>query len=234
VRSRRLVRGLWCCALGLGLAAPARAQTAASLRLESDYRVRGESLSDGRPAAHLSLGWDAPGGAFAGLTAGTVRLGSRDHGTQLTAYAGHAWRGDGARPGWEIGALATHFSAAGEADYAELFAGLLGPGWNLRLYLSPDYYGRGSASAYLEFETAAPLAPGWRALLHAGALGWLGEAPAGLPRTRADLRLGVARTWAGTELQLAWTLRSGPALYPYDTPRPALHGAWVLAWSVAF
>jgi hypothetical protein len=133
-----------------------------------------------------------------------------------------------------MGALATHFSAEAEADYAELFAGLLGPGWNLRLYLSPNYYGRGSASAYLEFETAASLAPGWRALLHAGTQAWLGEAPAGLPRARADLRLGLVYTWAGTELQLARTQRSGPALYPYGTQRAAPHGAWVLVWSVPF
>lgn len=221
--------------LVLGLAGhQARAQLASSLHIDSDYRWRGESLSDGRPSLRLQLGWDGKAGTYAGLTAGTVRLSPKRRGWQLTGHAGYARRGVGNRPGWEIGAQASHFSAEPYTDYGELFAGLLGSGWSVRLYLSPDYCGRGTPASYVEYDTAWIVAPGWRVLLHAGALTWLGSAPAGLPRTRADVRLGLSWSVSDAELQLSWDTRSGRALYPYTKPREAPRSAWLLGLSYAF
>jgi uncharacterized protein (TIGR02001 family) len=222
-------------ALAFGLAAhQARAQVAGSLRVDSDYRWRGESLSDGRPALRLQLGWDGSAGAFAGLSAGTARLGSEHGGWQITGHAGYAHRGVGKRPGWEVGLLATHFSTEPQAGYGEVFAGLLGSGWSVRLYASPNYYGRGAPTSYVEFDTAWTVAPGWRILFHAGAQTWLDGAPTGMPRTRADVLSGLSWTLRDAQFQLAWNSRSGHALYPYGTMRDASHSAWVLSASYAF
>jgi uncharacterized protein (TIGR02001 family) len=221
--------------LALALAAQAaQAQVAAGARIDSDYRWRGESLSDGRPSLRAQLDWDGSAGAFAGLSAGTARLSHEGGGWQLTAHAGYARQGTSHRLGWEVGLLATRFSAEPDAGYGEVFAGLLASGWSVRLHASPDYYGRGTPAGYVEVDAAWTLAPGWRALAHAGALGWLGSAPAGLPRTRADGRLGLSRTLGDAQLQLAWDTRSGRGLYPYGTMREAPRSAWVLSLGYAF
>jgi hypothetical protein len=216
------------------LAPPAQAQIAGSLRVDSDYRWRGESLSDGRPALRLGLAWDDAQGSFAGLTVGTARLSPYRSGWQLAGHAGIARRGSGGAPGWELGALATRFTAVPRAAYGEIFAGLLGEGWSLRLYSSPNYYGTGTPSAYLELESAWAPAPGWRTVLHAGMLTWLGTVPRELHRTRTDLRLQVNRALGDAELQIAWTTLSGQALYPYGEGSERRRSAWVAGLQYGF
>jgi hypothetical protein len=130
--------------------------------------------------------------------------------------------------------VTTRFSAEPSASYGEFFAGLLGSGWSVRLYASPDYYGCGTPSSYVEYDAARTLAPGWRGLLHASALTWLGNAPAGLPPTCAGLRLRLSWTPGDAQLQLAWDTRSGRSLYPYGTMHEAAHSAWVLSLGYAF
>ena len=51
-----------------------RAQVAGSVGVVSDYRYRGMSLSDGRPAVQLSIDRDFAAGTYAGLMLSSVRL----------------------------------------------------------------------------------------------------------------------------------------------------------------
>ena len=55
------------------VASPAAAQVGVSASLLTDYLYRGVSLSDGRPAASLTLSYDHPSGAYGGLTASSAR-----------------------------------------------------------------------------------------------------------------------------------------------------------------
>src|SRR5258708_34133383 len=69
------------------------AQVGASVSLASDFRYRGSSLSDGKPALSASLTSDHPGGVYLGVTgigAETARDGVQALGYQ--AYAGYAHR----------------------------------------------------------------------------------------------------------------------------------------------
>src|SRR4030095_5232687 len=56
----------------LTLAAPAWGQVGATVSLLSDARLRGYSLSAGRPVGQLDLSYDDPGGFYAGLSASLV------------------------------------------------------------------------------------------------------------------------------------------------------------------
>jgi uncharacterized protein (TIGR02001 family) len=233
IRLLRLGALAWATTLLPG--APALAQLSGSVRIDSDYRWRGESLSDERPAPRLNLGWDGEAGGFAGLSLGRVRL---IHGLStwhVMAHAGYVRRGEEGRPGWELGVVGSHFPSTSVADYGELFAGLVGEQGTLRLRVSPNYFGLRVGTAYVEYDTARELAPGWRGQLHLGALKWLGHGPLGVPDGRVDLRLGVSRVLGdGAELQLAWNTQSGRALYPILAPREPAHSAWTLSLSYAF
>lgn len=220
---------------GLFPGSPVWAQVSGSVRIDSDYRWRGESLSDERPAPRLSLGWDGESGTFAGLSLGRVRLIHGLSTSHVMAHAGYVRRGEGRRPGWELGAVRSHFPSTSVADHHELFAGLVGLGWTLRLRASPNYFGLRVGTAYVEFDTATELSHGWRGQLHLGALKWLGDGPLGVPDGRLDLRLGLSRVLGDSaELQLGWTTHSGRALYPLLAPREPARSAWTLGLSWAF
>lgn len=91
-------------------ASPARAQVSFTLSADSDYRVRGISLSDGKPDLSLSLAYDHSSGLYAGaslLADENLQGGARMLGA--LAYAGYSTRiTDGLA--WDIGAEYAHIS----------------------------------------------------------------------------------------------------------------------------
>jgi len=205
-------------AFSLASAGGAAAQVGAGLTLESDYRFRGVSLSGGRPDLHLNLAWDGANGVYAGAAATGVELERGQRRVQLVGYLGVARATSGPTPGWEVGASAAHFAAASGYDYAELYAGLLGEGWNARLSFSPDYFGQGARTLYAELNAGRALEAPWRVFAHLGALGAVGGAAASA-RPRYDLRAGLGATHQAWDLQLAWVEAGGGDIYP--TPYPA-------------
>lgn len=217
---------------GAGLA---RADVGATLSLQTDARERGMSYSANRPSAQLGLAWDGEAGWYAGAQLAHARFSQR-RGAALQVYGGRVVE---LAPGLdgEAGLVAHAYENVSSYDYQEVYAGLLGERWNLRAYVSPDYYGIGQRSLYTEFNLRWPLAPGVAALGHVGLLrGWGGQPSRyGEPRgaTRVDLRLGVSRQLgASSELQLAWTAagRGGPYTWTDATRRRAL----VLSLTTAF
>lgn len=204
--------------------AGAAAQVGVGLRLETDYRFRGVSLSGGRPDLHLDLAWDGANGVYAGAAATSVELERGPRRGQLIGYFGLA-RATGS-VGWEFGATAAHFVAAGGYDYAELYAGLLGDGWNARLSFSPDYFGQGARTLYAELNAGRALLAPWRVFAHLGALGAIGGT-ADATHPRHDLRAGLGATLEAWDLQLAWVEAGRGDVYP--TLYPARRRGLVLS-----
>jgi uncharacterized protein (TIGR02001 family) len=195
-------------AIVLPLAAQAaQAQWGGSIVLASDDRFRGISLTQEKPSLRLSLSYDAESGGYGGASLATVRPRPGLTRASLTSFAGFtallgtAWR-------WDAGVTYTHEVGNSRWDYGEAYAGLTGDAGTMRLSYSPNYYGSDAATLYAEFDTAWPLAPDWRALLHAGAL----RRRDGKDGTRLDLRIGAALHAAGADWQLAWVgaTREGP------------------------
>jgi len=214
--------------IALLLGGAAQAQLGATLGVDSDYRFRGVSLSDSKPAWRLTLNHDFMSGAYAGASATRVELARDDRYSQLVGYAGYVTRAVDGRS-FEFGANYSHFTGDASYDYLEAYAGVLAERWSLRLHYAPDYFGRGVQSAYLDASAHWPLSEKLRVFGHAGALVPLSGRSFGSDdrRTRVDLRLGVGATAGSFDVQLAWVeaTRGGPY--------PAVYGGRRSTWQLS-
>jgi len=212
----RLARLTTLIAMLLAGAVVARADVGGTLSLQTDARDRGMSYSGGRPSAQLGLAWDGQGGWYAGAQLAYVRFDAGRRGAALQVYGGRVFE---LAPGLdgEVGLIAHAVENLSHDDFQEAYAGLLGEGWTLRFYLSPDYYGTGQRSAYAELNLRRPLAAGWALVAHAGLLdvsgGWALPYARQQRGSRRDVRVGLSHALGESgELQLAWVAasRGGP------------------------
>ncbi|MDN3919857.1 TorF family putative porin [Roseateles violae] len=198
----------------------AAGQWGGSVSLQSDQRYRGISLSDERPQAQASLGYDGVSGWYGGALLGRARFDAYRQSTMLLGYLGRV--GPLATDlDAEAGLLLSHFASENAYDYGELYAGLIAPRWRLRLHLSPDYFGRDMRSLYADLELNRPLDAAWQLFAHLGVLQGLGGSAVHAHDTQADLRLGAAWRHGAYELQLSWVgvQRGGPYAAAYEQQR---------------
>ncbi|MFC3550299.1 TorF family putative porin [Lysobacter cavernae] len=216
-------------------ASTAQAQVSGNVAVVSDYRFRGVSLSDDRPALQLGIAYDHPDGWYAGAFASSVRPAPQVGGdAQLLAYLGHAWR---LRNGlsWEAGVEYAMLVGASDYDYPELYVGLASEHLGARFYFARHF--GGVPVVYAELNGTHALSERTRLLAH---LGWLrrgaGETALPLERERFDLRAGIGLALSGFDLQLAWVLSEGHGgRFPiYPSARPADRSGWVLSLSRAW
>jgi uncharacterized protein (TIGR02001 family) len=223
-----------------GLAAPASAQVAIEAALQSDYRVRGYSVSEGEPSASLSVSYDDPSGAYVGAVfVGAIRDG--DPGLlQIQGNAGYAVR-IGPMLSFDAGVSRTQYFSGHETsrdyDYTEVYVGLAFPAVSARLSYSPDYYRNDMDTLYLAVETGIEPAPDWFLSAHGGILTYLGDPPAYLPDQTFDWRLGATKQlgrW-GVHLDVSGRIL-GKARYavPYGIGTGQNHEAVVLSLTRAF
>lgn len=181
---------------------------AVTAAIDSDYRVRGISFSDDKPAASLSLSYDHGDGFYAGFTgvAGTTDgEGIKPLGYQ--ANLGYAVR---TREGWSVD---LGVSTAGYTQYlyprqhirySELYAGVAAGPVSAHLYWSPDYLGQHMQTLYGEVDAAVALKPNLKLFGHAGLLAPLNGNQAWPPRgPRYDLKAGLALELGAVELRVA-------------------------------
>jgi uncharacterized protein (TIGR02001 family) len=193
-----------CLAAAAAVASPAAAQVAVEGALLSDYRVRGYSVTDGEPAASLSLSYDDPSGVYVGATA----AGSFRHGEpELAGFLAHA--GYALRVGPDVSldagvSRSVYYYAYGNRHlgYTELYLGVAAPHVSGRVSYSPDYYRAGTSTLYAEVDGGFEPATDWVLSAHAGVLRYLGAAPYNLPRERYDWRIGAARKFGASALRL--------------------------------
>ena len=202
-----LVTALALCAL----AGQARAQLAASAAVDSDYRFRGLTLSQGQPDLRLNLSFDHKSGAYGGISLITSQ--GYDGDRAMTGDIEYAGVVSARRHGlaWEAGVTHSHIQGRGVYDYSEVYGGMLGEHFSARLSWSPSYYGRNRQTLYADFSTSARLSSHWRVFGHAGAL-----TPLSGPtrRERYDVRGGVAADIGRYEVQVAWTKTNPLIVYP--------------------
>jgi len=214
---RSAARQLWVCSLVVGgiiasaiASAPASAQFAGSLSIDSDDRLRGYSVSDDRPVASLNLSYDLPSGLYAnGSVIATLDHADNVHPLGVIANLGYARSVDSGLS-LDAGITQTQYyryvaATGGDAHYTDFYVGVLTPGLSSHLYLSPDDLHRGVTSLYGEIDGALRPIRGWRLSAHIGAIGYL-AAPGGLVRkTHYDWRAGVARRLGPFDVHAAIT-----------------------------
>ena len=217
-------------------AAPAAAASAPdaspityNIGVVSDYRYRGISLSNARPAMRLNLAYDHASGAYGGVSLIGTRADSYGNiGLSYVGYAGYVWQSRRG-PSWEAGISDTHIHDTFNYDYNEVYAGLITQAFTARVYYAPHYYGSRQRALYSEVATAKRLSSNWRAFLHAGALTPLNGT---WRRERYDVRAGLAVSLSHYELQAAWS-HTVPAPV-YFARRPDDGDALVLSASCFF
>ncbi len=214
----------------LGRVAPALAQVSASLSLQSDYRLRGVSLTDRNPALSLSASGDLSNGVYLGgsLIGQQTSEGLRDLGHM--EYLGYAVRtADGAA--WDVGVNNQDLTLYGgrpfRLKYSEVYVGVSKSDFSARLHYSPNW--PGTQTLYLDLNGAWRPAPDWRVAGHVGVFKPL-QPPAGAPPARYDARLDLIREFRRGEFSLGWSAAT-PALRP-QTRRS--HGGLVVGATAFF
>lgn len=184
---------------------PAAAQLAVEAALQTDYHVRGYSISDEQPAASVTLNYDDPSGAYAGASV----IGSIYDGDPVLlgvqASAGYAAR-IGPSLSLDAGVSKTQYfygyGTSRNYDYTEIYLGLALPVVSARLSFSPDYYRNNIETLYAEIETGVSPAPDWFLSAHGGMLTYLGDPPRYLPDQVFDWRVGATRQFGAWGVHL--------------------------------
>jgi uncharacterized protein (TIGR02001 family) len=208
-------------AAACALAAPglARAQAGVSVTAVSDFRLRGISLTDRRAALSFAFAADQADGLYYGATASVTDAGHE--GVEFlghTEYLGYAHRG--ARgPGIDVGVSRQDYRVYLErrytVRYTQVYAGLIQDNLRAHIAWSPDYPRRGVDVVYADADAAVRPAEDWRLTAHVGLQDRLGGSyERDGPRRRVDVRAGVARQFAGSEVELSWVAVS---------PKPRQH-----------
>jgi uncharacterized protein (TIGR02001 family) len=203
-RSGKLASAALATALLL-VSATARAQLAASVSVESDYRIRGRSVSDKYPVASFRLGLDDASGIYTDGSASVVV--TSDDGPRYLGYqfdAGFATR-LGALWTLDLGVAHDDFRALypGGRPYrrTEAYLGARRGAFSAYLFASPRYANLDSATLYGQLEATISPARLWRVTAHAGALELL---DANAPFSSLyDWRLGASRQLGSFELHAA-------------------------------
>ena len=235
IRLRLHALGVLFSVLSPCLAAPARAQVAVSVSVESDDRFRGVSLSDGRPVLAANIAYDHVSGAYVGGSViGVEGPGDNPRVLGYVDYAGYSARAN-ASLAFDVGLTNAHYTrpipGGYTVDYTEIYAGLVADNVSAHLYYSPNYFGTGAQTVYVDVDGAVRPARHWRLFGHLGVLTPLGG-EARLGGAYVDARAGVAFEFKGCELRLAWTA-VGPKPY-YPSAYPQGRDAFVLGATYAF
>jgi len=194
----------------LAAAVPASAQIAGTVSLDSDYRLRGYSISGGKPAATASLSYDDPSGFYANGTA-IGALNYEDHPDLLGAIAGVGYaRRITTLISLDAGISRTQYfhdasRPSGGAHYTEFYGGLVFRGIAAHVYMSPDYLTHHSSTVYGEVDALLKSFGPWNVSSHVGVLDYL-TAPRYVRRTTLyDWRLGLSRRIHRFDLHAALT-----------------------------
>ena len=184
----------------------ANAQISGTASIVSDYRYRGITLSDLKPAAQIGLTYDGPFGWYAGAFASTVRLAPpAGPGIQAMAFTGFASRLT-SDISVEAGGDYSAFTGAAGDDYGEAYLGVASDKLSARIYYSPRYYGQRASAWYGEINGAQPLTERVRLLAHVGFLITRTTDPYAPPVEQhiVDGRIGLGADFDLFHVELVW------------------------------
>lgn len=188
------------------LAIPAAAQVSGSIDVESDYRLRGYSLSAGRPAATAQIGYDDASGIY--LTLSATGIFDRNDDPLFLGVQGNIGyvRRLSSRLSIDGGILRSQYRAPDRDSrpwyYSEVYLGLADGPVTARVYYSPDYYGPAGSALYGEIEATIAPAGKWRLNGHLGSRVLLSTPTRYRSdgRARYDWRVGISRPFGSLDL----------------------------------
>jgi uncharacterized protein (TIGR02001 family) len=225
---------LACLALAAALPSSTRAQVSASLAVDTDYRLRGVSLTDGRPALGAALNYDTPVGLYFGgsvVAENAAREGPRLLGH--AEYAGFALRGDGDLT-WDFGvsnqAYAVRANRAYDLSYTEAYLGVSRRNLSAQVRYSPNYMKSGWNTLYFGLDGAFHPVDGLRLSGHVGRFEPLSmrNVKGGL-WSRWDFKATLAKELPRGEVRISWA-----GVTPATPPQPYTGPSVILGASLYF
>ena len=217
------------------------AQLSGTLAGVTDYRYRGVTFSDRKPAAQAGLTYDDASGWYVGALGSTVRLdppGGASSKFQVIGYAGYAVR-LASGVSLEVGGDYAAFSGATDLNYGEVFIGAATENLTARIHYSPRYFGTSSDSIYGEINATHPLTDTLRLHVHLGFLRYRYDYPYGylygLTPTKnvIDGRIGLRTDIDRVQLEVAWVGVSDHSAAYFVTGRTSPNGV-VATLSISF
>ena len=206
--------------LAAACAEPALAQVAGKISIQSDYQVRGYSVSQGRPVGVLDLSYDDPSGVY--LTSSTFGALPDDYEPGelgLIGAVGYARRLNAALS-IDGGVTRSEYIGIGSGGYhtgyAEIYAGLSTRHLSFHLSYSPDYFRTDKKTLYSDLEGNIGTFAKIRLNAHFGVLTYV-ERPA-YPASRPaqyDWRIGASRQFGAFDIHAALS-GGGPGQDVYD------------------
>jgi uncharacterized protein (TIGR02001 family) len=190
------------------VATPAFAQVSGSVDIESDYRLRGYSLSAGQPVVTAQIGYDDDSGVYLNLSA-TGEIGHDDPlflGVQ--GNIGYVRRLN-QKLSIDGGVTRSQYRSpdrnSRSHNYTEVYLGLASDPFSARIYYSPDYFRPDVSTLYGEVEATFRPAKHWRLNGHLGSLIYLSTPARYIPgrEARYDWRVGVSRELGSFDLHAA-------------------------------
>jgi hypothetical protein len=215
------------------------AQIAGSVGIDSVDRYRGEGADGTGAVVAATLTADTQAGLYGALSAhynfNEKQVTVAD---ALVGWSGRfsdPARGVGIDPAWvwDVGFHRRLEGGGLEFGTSEWMAGLLGPGFDARVWYTSSYFGTGWESVYVEVNAAQALGTHCQVFAHLGRLHYaaIPYNPFFRPIDHTDGRIGAS--WSDGR----WTLRlardamlNGPAYGTYEQRRPA----WIAGAEVAF
>ena len=197
-------------AVALGCATPAAAQFSGSLSIRSEDRLRGHSVSEGRPTMALDLSYDHPSGFYLDVIVRGVL--ARHEAPRLLAAEENFGFAKQLRSNLSIDIGLTnsdyskYYNGLRTAHYQEYYVGIITKQLAAHIHYSPRYFGLRVATLYGDVDGAIPLNEKWRLTAHLGVMWQLsGDTPANIGRTHYDYRVGAAVRCGAVDLFAEWT-----------------------------
>lgn len=206
------VRLLSTCTVAFALFAltPAQAEISSEVKLQTDDRFRGRSLSDGRPVIDGDISIDLASGIYAGGSVAFILTGKDRAGLQgVDAYLGYAALIN-EEVTVDLGIAGYRFTqrySGNNADqYAEIYAGLSADGFAAYVHYTPNYFDKSVPVIYADLNFARAIDDHLTVKAHAGLLAQTsGPARLGRKSARYDTRLSISRPVLGFQAEFAWT-----------------------------
>jgi uncharacterized protein (TIGR02001 family) len=219
------------------IVSPAAAQLAATVAVQSDFRLRGLSMNGGGPVLSGILSYDHPSGLFAEASA--TGGDTRRFGGQFLGHSARVGYSGRLTPSLAVDLGAAHTRLIWRVDrafsgsYPEVFVGLSTEAASVRVSYSPSYLKAGDAALYVEANGGFRLAGPVRISGHAGWLTPL-SSPRGnfLPAPRHDVSFSVVAALRQVDLQIS-AIHSG-ADAAYLQPRGQSANALVVGAALHF
>lgn len=210
--------------LAAGSANPAAGQVSGAVSIESDFRLRGYSMSAGQPVASARVGFDHESGVYAESSATVVA--TRDDGVRFLGFqvgAGVARR-VGERWAIDLGVahneLRAAYPGAPSYDYSEGYFGVTHSPFSAYVFVSPNYFRPGFKTVYGQVEVTVSPAEHWHLTAHAGSLSYL-DTPYEYEiedKTYYDWRVGLTREFGNVEVHAAVSGGGPGRQYYYGEP----------------